>query len=282
MPEIIQQESLSRESLFELFENKTFMDYFPLFYEGKKTIAQALRELGIKGRGSINNQLKIFRRDEGYDSRYILTEPSWKPPQKKILFTHRIVTDFLAFHAKETGKEFDISDQEIELLLEFMNLPGIDLVLRKNNRDLYSVLTKLSVSTIFFIVYKEKVGKKAIFVRDLENFVETFNVFGEFTREEREAYFHDMQEFNQKAGGQIYQTATKILKLNVPISLGSLDVYLMARGSAEATKPGVEALIRTCIMLSPDLERRLKMKVNRPEIVATFSKYGIDLAELLR
>lgn len=280
MEEIIQRQELNREKIFELFKNKTFKEYSILFYESKKTIAQVLKELHIKGRGTINKQLKLFRQNGEYDPRYILTEASWKPPQKKILFTHRILIDYLFFHAKETGQKLDLTEQEIGLLLELMDMPGVDLVMRKKNRNWPDVLTKLSFTLLFFIAYREKIGKKKIRIKDIERLVEILRRFTQFTKEEREAYFQDVQDFNQRAGGQIYQTAVKILELNIPVSLGSQDIYLMMIGAMEAALSAAKAVFKVCKTACSSLERRLIMKAKRPGIIAALEEFGIDLEDL--
>lgn len=277
MSEIVQPQNLVRDQVLELFSNDTFMSYSPLFYESQKSIAQVLRELKIKGRGTINKQFKVFQKGDGYDPDYIKMNVSHRPFQKKIQFTHRIVVDLIIFYARETGQSLELTEQEINLLLEFMNLPGIDLVLRKETKSWLDVLSKLAVSMVFFIGYQEKVGQNKIFVKSLTEHVNSLTMFNSFAKNEQEAFFMDLQEFNKTAGGQISQLAKKVVNLRIPISFTSKDIYILTRGAMEAAKYGAEAVFRVCYAIEPILKRKLKAKTSRERITSMLADLGIEL-----
>jgi hypothetical protein len=276
MPEIIQRQgNPTREQLFELFENITFMDYSPYFYESPKTIAEVLRLLKIKGRGTINRQLKIFQQDGGYDPNYIKTEASWKPPQKKLLFTHNLVADFIIFHAEAMGQKIELPEQERGLLLEFMDLPGVNLVLRKNTREWLDPLCRLSVSMIFFMHYRGEVGTKNVLISRLSQRVKSLSAFEHLTQQEQEAYFQDLQRFNQERGPQIYPLAVKLVNLGIPISFTSKDVCLLSRGAMEAAKWGAEIIFDVWKKVDPSYGRKLRK--NLPAVTSLLKDQGIEI-----
>jgi len=277
MSKIIQPHNFIRGRVFELFDNSTFMSYSPLFYESQKSIAQVLRELKIRGRGTINKQFKVFQKGEGYDSDYLKIDVGHRPFQKKIQFTHKIVIDLIIFYATKTGQKFEPSEQEMNLLLEFMNRPGIDLVMRKGTKSWFDVLSKLAVSMVFFVGYQEKVGKNKIFVKSLVDHINSLTAFSQFTKNEQEAFFNDLQEFNEKYGEQIYKFATKVVNLGIPISFTTKDIYILTKGAMEAAEYGAEAVFRVCCAVEPSLKRKLKVKTSRKRIVSALADLGIEL-----
>lgn len=275
MAKTIQPPNLVRDEVIELFKNKTFIEYSPLFYESQKSIAQALRVLEIKGRGTINKQFKVFQMNGEYDPDYIQVKVSNKPFQKKILFTHRIVVDFITFHARETGQKFEPTDQEVKLLLEFMNLPGIDNILRKKTKSWFDVLGKLAVSMTFFVNYLEKVGNKTILAKDITTHVKELSTFSNFTKDEQEAYFQDIQKFNKTVGTQIYQLAVKVVNLGIPISFTSKDYCLMGRTAMDAAKWAGNVIFNLWHTVDPNYKQKLRQ--NLPTVESTLKKSGIEI-----
>lgn len=277
MSEIIQSnENLIREKIFELFDNKTFMEYSPLFYENKKTISEVIKLLGIKGRATINNQLKVFRQNGEYDPSYIETEISWKPPQKKLLFTHKIVVDFIDFHATKRSEK--LTTEEMKLLLSFMNLPGINRVLRKQTGKWSDVFCKLTWMMIFARAHHEKAKGKEIIVKTLPPSLDSLTFFDSFSKNERTEFMRDIQEFTNRGGEPLYQLAVKIVNLRIPISFTSLDFHtLVASGVMEAAKYGGEAVWGVCCAIDPTLRRRAKKKVSREKAIEKLAEFGIEI-----
>lgn len=277
MPENIQrQENTIREKVFELFKNKIFIEYSPLFYESPKTISQVLRLLGKKGRATINNQLKIFRQNGEYDPNYIKTEVSWKPPQKKLLFTHRVVANLVDFYAQERGEKLTV--EEVELLLEFMNLPGISRVLRKQAKSWFDVFCNLTLMMVFVRAHHEKIKGREIIVKTLPPSIGSLTVFDGLDEDERTNFLQDIQKFAEKGGTRLYQLAVKIVDLRIPITFTSFDFYTtVASGVMEAAKYGGEAIWKVCCVIDPTLPRKARSRKSRGKAIEKLMELGIDV-----
>lgn len=252
--QVYQKETTPR-MLEDLFENETFQKYSPLFYESPKTITQVSENTGVSRR-TIYNQFENFLLEgrENYDSNYIKIVFRGRTAEKPLIFTHKIVVDLVKYLARIENQEFSPSQDEEKMLLDLMNLPGIDNCLRKQSKNWFVVFSKLTAILVAVPYFAREIEKKVELPQKAPR-VEKLSVFKWLTIEEVDALNQDLQKFLGK-NPTFKDLAEKFCTLEIPIFSTPRDLYTLIKDQVE-----ISMYIANLFLRDPRIKKIAQRKI---------------------